>query len=167
MPHCGFQTNKQRVISRFFISSAINIFQGSYYKYGYCITITLLLAAVSTSYCLILHKERKTRNNVGNDVGINREMTVKILLIIGTQLISWISFIGATIYYDLNEGVPDLIFEIFATVVIPINSVLNPIFYSEIYKTTLMNMKAMMKNCFNVESQQNVIHLDELQPKEK
>ena len=94
-------------------------------------------------------------------------MTVKILLIIGTQLISWISFIGATIYYDLNEGVPDLIFEIFATVVIPINSVLNPIFYSEIYKTTLMNMKAMMKNCFNVESQQNVIHLDELQPKEK
>ena len=64
------------------------------------------------------------------------ELTVKVALMIGSQLACWIPFILTVIYFQYltTNAVSPMVFEIFALVVIPINSFLNPVFYSELYK---------------------------------
>ena len=62
-------------------------------------------------------------------------MKTKILLMIGSQLISWMSFVMAAAYYHFSEShPPSMTYEIFSLVVLPINSILNPIYYSGFYK---------------------------------
>lgn len=63
-------------------------------------------------------------------------LTIKVALMIGTQLVCWIPFILTVIYFQYltTKSVSSMVFEMFALVVIPINSFLNPVFYSELYK---------------------------------
>ena len=62
-------------------------------------------------------------------------LALKVSLMIGTQLASWLSFILAAVYFQIvSDSPPSLLFEVLALVVLPINSILNPIFYSELYK---------------------------------
>lgn len=108
------------------------------YKISYICTIGALLITVSTSYVLIVLKDRKFRG-IRAQANDSSKLTMKIISIVGTQLISWISLVGATIYFTWisSDGVPDMVFETFATIIIPINSLLNPIFYSELYTVIL------------------------------
>ena len=128
-----------------------NIFkpQDSYkvYKVLYCATIFLLLCIVSTAYITIIIRQRRTNNAVAtneqrpatNEQGpdsISARLTLKVALMIGSQLIAWIPFIVTVLclHYIANKPASPLVFEAFALLVIPINSFLNPIFYSELYK---------------------------------
>ena len=62
-------------------------------------------------------------------------LALKVSLMIGTQLASWLSFIGAALYFQIvSDSPPLLLFEVLALVGLPINSILNPIFYSKLYK---------------------------------
>jgi hypothetical protein len=61
-------------------------------------------------------------------------MKVKIFLMIGTQILSWMSLVMVTGYFHFSdEEPPPMTFEVFALIVIPVNSLLNPIFYSGLY----------------------------------
>ena len=124
-----------------------NIFkeQQSYliYKLFYLTTLSLLLIIVTLTYMVIVRKQLVSRREVG-DIGgeMNRQnavapsLAVKVSLMIGSQLASWLTFIGAAVYFQIvTETPPPQLFEVIALVVLPINSVLNPIFYSELYKT--------------------------------
>ena len=123
-----------------------NVFkeQQSYliYKLSYLITVSLLLVIVTLTYLIILRKQLESRREVGDiGGGINRQnaaapsLALKISLMIGTQLASWLSFIGAAVYFQIvSDSPPPVLFEVLALVVLPINSILNPIFYSELYK---------------------------------
>ena len=64
------------------------------------------------------------------------KLTLKVALIIGSQLICWIPFILTVLYFEYvsTEPASPMVFEVFALMVIPINSLLNPVFYSELYK---------------------------------
>ena len=139
-----------------------NIFkhQESYriYKLLYCITLALLLGTVLVTYTNILLEDRKSKARVaalrqaelangGQGAGgvgdqktdITQSLTLKVVLMIGSQLIAWILFIMATVYYSCfpKQSAPPSVFEVFALVVIPINSFLNPVFYSDQYKKSV------------------------------
>jgi len=122
-----------------------NVFkeQQSYliYKLSYLIIVSLLLVIVTLTYLIILRKQLESRREVGDIGGGIRQnaaapsLALKISLMIGTQLASWLSFIGAAVYFQIvSDSPPPVLFEVLALVVLPINSILNPIFYSELYK---------------------------------
>ncbi|KAL5248016.1 hypothetical protein ACHWQZ_G017253 [Mnemiopsis leidyi] len=109
------------------------------YKITYCTVLLILLSVVSFAYIKIVLKQRKSNKAVAgsNATGSNNSaLTLKVALMIGSQLICWISFVITVLYfqYMTTKPAPLVIFEVFALVVIPINSFLNPVFYSELYK---------------------------------
>jgi hypothetical protein len=125
-----------------------NIFklQESYkvYKLLYCTIIFLLLCIVSTAYITIIMKTRQSNkavapNGIAPEQGpdsTSARLTLKVALMIGSQLICWIPFILTvlSLHYIAKKPASPLVFEAFTLLVIPINSFLNPIFYSELYK---------------------------------
>ena len=117
-----------------------NVFkvEGNYhtYKIVYCVVVALLLTAITASYIIIVVKARSSRQQAGPVNNDNTsQLTLKLSLMIISQLISWVSFIAAVIILDYTgKNPPAKVFDIFALIVIPINSLLNPIFYSTMYK---------------------------------
>ena len=122
-----------------------NIFKNndSYFKYKlfYIISLSMLLLIFAFTYLRILIKKIITHRNVKKGIAagnvrnkLGHSMGIKIILMIGSELISWILLISTTIYYQvLGQSPGPLIFEVFALLVIPINSLLNPLFYSKTY----------------------------------
>ena len=124
-----------------------NIFksQDSYliYKLVYLIVISVIVIAVAFTYLIILYKKIQSHRhlksmgapqNPGQQDEISL-MKTKIFLMIGSQLLCWMSYVIAAAYYQFSKSNPPIMtFEIFSLVVLPINSILNPIFYSGIYK---------------------------------
>ena len=118
------------------------------YKISYCAILGAALTFLTVSYLLIVRFDREARAAVdctggvvcrGGDRNVNNPsscLAIKASLIILTQLLSWISLLFALIYfkYIAQKAAPSLTFELFALVIIPLNSLLNPIFYSGLYK---------------------------------
>jgi lysylphosphatidylglycerol synthetase-like protein (DUF2156 family) len=123
-----------------------NVFkeQASYlpYKISYFIILILILAIVAVTYIIILCKKIQSQRRLrkvgapADPATVNEisSMKVKIFLMIGTQLLSWVSLIIVACYFHFSKDEPPpLTFEVFALIVIPVNSLLNPIFYSGLY----------------------------------
>ena len=90
-------------------------------------------------------------NPVNNN---NQEMNLKakLTLLIGTKLISWLTILGVMIYYHLTRKyVPDGLFEITAICIIPVNSLLNPVFNSDLLQPVIKKILAF----FHTSEQQN------------
>ena len=109
------------------------------YKIAYLTIIIFLLLIVSGSYIAIIVKNLKSRSEIQNGGGQTEQSvsaTTKVIILIGSQLFCWIPFIGTAIYYTLlsDQSAHRMVSELFALIVIPINSLLNPIFYSGLYK---------------------------------
>ena len=120
-----------------------NIFkhQDSYeiYKVLYCTSLFVLLSIVSITYILIIRKQKSCNvAPAGPERQENNEarLILKVALMIGSQLICWIPFILTVLYFQYMTKKPasSMVFEVFALVMIPINSFFNPVFYSELYK---------------------------------
>ena len=141
-----------------------NIFKshGSYeiYQIVYCISLLIVLGIVSTTYMKILTKQRKLKKilaDIGGTVNIQghiqerTSITLKIALMIGSQLICWISFIFTVILlkYILKKPASPLVFEVFALVVIPLNSLLNPVFHGELYKKVMLMAWKLWRSLVN------------------
>ena len=118
----------------------------AYYKLVYCSVMSTMLAVLSTSYLLIIRYDRKSKaelkkvNHIKTDHNAaSSSLTIKVSIMIITQLASWTSLISATIYfqYIAKKDAPQALFEWFALVIIPVNSLLNPIFYSTLYKVVV------------------------------
>ena len=121
------------------------------YKLLYCIALTLLLVTVLVTYVLIVMKNRKSQarvaavqgqgagNQENQEVNPSTSLALKVVLMIGSQLSTWIPFIVTTIYfqYFTQNPAPPFVFEVFALVVTPLNSFLNPVFYSDFYKRVM------------------------------
>ena len=112
-----------------------NIFknQESYqtYKISFCTSISILLCVVIVSYILIIIQQVKSPK------AETKTLITKVSLIIGSQLVCWVSLITITIFFMRSDAVPNYIFEIFALFAIPLNSFLNPIFYSDFNKVVI------------------------------
>ena len=130
-----------------------NIFkaEASYkvYMVTYCVVLVILLITVLVTYSRIVWIEKKSKARlagaVAGAVAGNQHvdaLTLKVALMIGTQLMGWIPLIFTAIYFQFmtSSPAPPMVFEVFALVVIPINSFLNPVFYSELYKKFLSHV---------------------------
>eukprot|EP00116_Pleurobrachia_bachei_P010855 sb/3471117/ len=118
-----------------------NVFknQASYlpYKVGYCITVTFLITILSVSYIGILVESHKTSTEAGAASAEHvQKLALKVSLLIGSQLVAWMSYVLTLIYFTwIDPTAPSAIVqEVFSLVVLPSNSLLNPIFYSNIYR---------------------------------
>ena len=111
------------------------------YKILYCTILLVLLIIVSIAYIKIVLKQRSSAqaSNLHADGSISAALTLKVALMIGSQLACWIPLIITVWYFQylsLSHASP-MVFEAFALVVMPINSFLNPVFYSELYKKVI------------------------------
>ncbi|KAL5271104.1 hypothetical protein ACHWQZ_G001679 [Mnemiopsis leidyi] len=108
------------------------------YKGCYIAFIITILITLSASYLKILAvflESRRTVNPQGNEADSENIIILKVSFIIGIKLISWLTIIGAMTYYHLSrKNVPDGWFEATAICIVPVNSIVNPIFNSEILK---------------------------------
>ena len=124
-----------------------NVFslQDSYlvYKLIYLTIVITIVLVITITYLIILYKKinssRQLRNlGAAQNPGMEDEISslkTKIFFMIGTQIVSWMSYIISAIYFQFSSTNPSpMTFEIFSLVIIPVNSILNPIFYSGIYK---------------------------------
>ena len=121
------------------------------YKVVYMSVIVTLLIATTISYITIVSKVYKTSqmaqqgaaNQVGNN---NTELSIKVVLVIGSQLSCWIAVVVLMALYGLVEDIyaPDLLYELTAIVLLPMNSYLNPVFNSSLYK----NIMALVKKIY-------------------
>ena len=120
-------------------------YQKSYkiYKILYCTVLLALLVIVSVAYIMIVCKQRKSSmatqpsGSQPTDHGSAASaLTLKVALIIGSQLVCWIPFIMTVLYFQFvtSKTPSNMVFETFGLVVVPINSFLNPLFYGEKYK---------------------------------
>jgi uncharacterized protein (UPF0333 family) len=120
------------------------------YKLIYCIALLVILMIVAITYFKIVKADRKSKARLakaaaasGQEAGAQENnsnaLTIKVVLMIGTQLVGWIPLIFTTMYYQYitSNPAPPLVFEVFALIVIPINSFLNPVFNSELYKKVM------------------------------
>ena len=118
------------------------------YKIVYCSVVSLLLLLVSTAYIKIIFKQRSSAKAIGPMTDPSQQdsaavtLTLKVALMIGSQLACWIPFIFTVLYFQylVKKPASPMVFEAFALVVIPMNSILNPIFYSGLYKKVAQSM---------------------------
>ena len=131
-----------------------NVFkvQGNYntYKTLYCVVVAVLLTAITASYIIIVVKTMSSRQQAGSVNNNNTsKLTLKLSLMIISQLVSWVSFIASVIILACaGKNPPPKMFEMFALVVIPINSLLNPIFYSKMYENITLYLWTNGKKYF-------------------
>lgn len=107
------------------------------YKYIYSSFLMLFLGTSAIAYLKIVAYTFCISKNVPSDQGKsnNLRMYVKVSCIIGSQLVVWLTVTGMMVYFSITATHPDsLVFEMMACIVIPINSFLNPIFYSSLFK---------------------------------
>ena len=110
-----------------------------YYKICYLATLIILLSVFAVTYIKIVLMKIASNRRIVLVSGAHtdrdiKSLEIKVFLMIGTQILSWLSFIGAALYFQIvDENPGPIFFEVFALTVIPINSLLNPIFYSKMY----------------------------------
>ena len=110
------------------------------YKGVYIIFIVLVMIILTVSYAKIIqlfHKSRRNIHPAGQDNEESlRKIKEKVALIIGTKIVSWMTIVGAMIYYHVTRNnVPNGWFEATAICIIPANSLMNPLIHSGILQS--------------------------------
>ena len=139
------------------------------YKIGYMACLILLIAVASISYIkIVLHAYQTSKNAnqmaANAPINSNNDLSVKVMLMIGSQLVCWITIMILTIVYSslTNLHAPQLLYELTAVVIFPVNSYLNPIFNSFMYKKILEQAYKLMKR-FGTENEAVPVVAIELQ----
>ena len=122
------------------------------YRIPYMIATTILLVATSTSYISIIMHAYKTSRNV-NQMAANAipaartstDLSVKVMLMIGSQLACWITVMILTVIFSYIMVAPPQLYELTAVLIFPLNSYLNPIFNSFLYKMIITKVDSWMK----------------------
>ena len=122
------------------------------YRIGYMACLILLIAVASISYASIVFHAYKTSKNANQmaanaPINSNNDLSLKVMLMIGSQLVCWITVMILTIVYSCltNLHAPQLLYEFTAVVIFPLNSYLNPIFNSFVYRKILDKAKKVIQ----------------------
>ena len=108
------------------------------------------------SYIRIVVYTRKSSNalaqgqQAGAEVSVAVQLSLKVAFMIGSQLISWLSFFILVMVYNISSELPStMVYEATAGVIMPINSLLNPIFYSSLFKKIFLYFGESIKSIFS------------------
>ena len=115
-----------------------------YFKLVYSIETTISSVVISISYVLIWKEYLTTIKAVKNDQGQNESqeektffLTMKVAILVGSQLLCWLPVNVAIIASFFGVNIPPIINDILIGIVIPANSLINPIIHTDILKTFL------------------------------
>ena len=118
------------------------------YKVVYMSVIVALLIATTISYitlvCNVYRTSKMAQRGAANQVDNNNaELSIKVVLVIGSQLFCWITVVILMAVYGLKKDVyaPDLLYELTAIVLLPMNSYPNPVFNSSLYRKIMTLVK--------------------------
>eukprot|EP00116_Pleurobrachia_bachei_P009717 sb/3469979/ len=106
-----------------------------YYKIGYVSALGFVLLLVAVSYGLILVSMLRT--SVSNEQQDQRIGVVgkKVAVIVGVKFSTWVFVLTIMVYTMVTERlVGSTWYEITAITILPLNSCLNPVFHSDLYK---------------------------------
>ncbi|KAL5247585.1 hypothetical protein ACHWQZ_G019454 [Mnemiopsis leidyi] len=108
------------------------------YKAIYIVCIVVVLLILTVSYVKIVQvflRSRKEVNPTTSNEDDKAKIKAKVALIIGTKLVSWLTIVVAMMYFHFSgNNVPNGWFEATAICIVPANSLVNPIFNSEIFQ---------------------------------
>ena len=99
-----------------------------WYKVVYMISITLLLLIAGLSYIMLAQHTRRSGKIAGNDQeSRNTQLSIKVMVIVGSQLLCWIPVIVISIIYSIviKRYAPDILYEVTAIVIIPLRTYYN------------------------------------------
>ena len=120
------------------------------YKVVYMSVIVALLIATTISYitivCNVYRTSQMAQQGAANQVNNNNaELSIKVMFVIGSQLFCWITVVILMAVYGLVKDIyaPDLLYELTAIVFLPMNSYLNPVFNSSLYRKIMTLVKKM------------------------
>ena len=100
---------------------------------------------ITVSYVLIIQKtkrssERTGRSNDPNAVSQNQALQNKITFIVATDFLCWVPFIIISALHNLEIIDATYWYVTFAMIVLPLNSVLNPLIYDNTIKDSVRNL---------------------------
>jgi len=119
----------------------------------YVLVTLFVILMVMISYIVILciAKKRSVDANVDPapaDKERDQFLSFKVTLVILTQMFSWFPIIIATSLTILGQDIPETFYELAAIIFLPLNSILNPIFHSTIFKTCYTGLMAIKQYKF-------------------
>ena len=128
----------------------------SMYKLIYIAVIGFTLLAIACLNLIIVNVVIRSKlkvNPSSNNDRIN-DIKAKVSVIIGTKVFTWLTIIVVMIYYNFTRKyVPDGWFEVTASIIMPANSLMNPLLNSGL---TEIIVKSLSVKCFKRPEQQQV-----------
>ena len=107
-----------------------------------------LIICISIGYILIFQKIKSTKVNKCSNKRSQREKTLmkRTILIIATDIGCWLPIIVFSYASFFGYQIPDIIHPLSSIVLLPINSLLNPIIYSRIDYYIMEKLKIFFQN---------------------
>ena len=127
----------------------------------------LFLIYIAVAYILFFKRIKKSQQNVQtarNEKAERKEMKMRkrITYIVLTDIACWLPIIVMSIVSFGGYELPDFVHPISAIILLPINSLINPIIYSRIDKTFKNYLKGVFeRNCPNLCSKKKVQKTEE------
>ena len=109
------------------------------YNIGYVTVVGLLLLFMTVNYIIILFIARKkSKINSNKDSTSKSFLTFKISMIISIKIITWsIIVIPIILFYVAGIVIEDTTYEAIHIMVIPLNSLLNPLFNTSLFQSLI------------------------------
>ena len=125
-------------------------------------------AIIAICYLYINIVSRRSSREVGRNEAIQERLQRKIAMIIGTDFICWIPFLTICVLHSLEILDGTKWYSFFSMVVLPINSIINPILYSDAITSYIAEVAKLLvfgnlKSCLQTSEQQpEIIELHEV-----
>ena len=130
---------------------------------GYTLLVLLTdltcFLVIALSYLILFYKTQASSSGMKGNKQIqkrNRKLQIKVSLIILTDLLCWIPFIIVGFLHFGEEIDATPWYPVFSIIILPINSVINPIFYNDMilrkissfFNTTIRGSSRFIRNSF-------------------
>ena len=118
---------------------------------------------ISISYLIIGFLTKKSSKSLTHSHGNkqilqrNKKMNRRITIIIGTDFLCWIPFIITCLLHSLNILNATPWYGVFSMIVLPINSVINPLLYDDIIMSHVENFARRVCGCVGIDLVNNRI----------
>uniref|UniRef100_H2ZCQ0 G-protein coupled receptors family 1 profile domain-containing protein n=1 Tax=Ciona savignyi TaxID=51511 RepID=H2ZCQ0_CIOSA len=126
----GFYARNSVCLSKFFVTSRQTGWQ---FTIAIILTNLVLFLIIATSY-LIIYKRSNVKEFQSTDKGRASKTQRKIIKLVATDFACWIPIcIMALLHFSRVVVIGKIAYVVFAVVLLPINSVLNPLLYSNLF----------------------------------
>ena len=111
------------------------------YKVTYISLIAFILLTITVNYIIIAMVNLNSKKKLGTDDGLSHMLTFKASLIVISKIITWSTLLSLMVSYHVtSDYMTEQCYETLGTMFLPLNSPLNPIFHSNLFKTSAIRL---------------------------